>query len=279
MADSDFSLEKIQMQTKGVIFDIKKYALHDGPGIRTTIFFKGCPLICWWCHNPEGQKPETEPFYKEKHKQNFQLTSRKKVIGREVTVLDVWLEIEKDRLFYDESGGGVTFSGGEPLMQPDFLNHLLNICQEYEIPTALDTCGYTSWKTMEMVKNKIDLFLYDIKIIDNNEHQKYTGVSNTSILSNLKKLDKEGKEIILRFPIIPGITDTEKNIHQLAEWMLTLETVRKISLLPYHQIGKGKYEKLNRINPLVNLKPPSTERMNALKDKFRDLGFEVKIGG
>ncbi|MFX1533337.1 MAG: glycyl-radical enzyme activating protein [Promethearchaeota archaeon] len=264
---------------KGIIFDIKKYAIHDGPGIRTTIFLKGCALRCWWCHNPEGQKLELEVIYKKHDEKDSSFPPRKEIIGREVSVDEVMAEIEKDRIFYDESGGGVTFSGGEPLMQPDFLDQLLTACQELEIPTTLDTCGYASWEIVERIKDKVDLFLYDIKIIDDKDHQKYTGVSNILILSNFERLDKEGKNMIIRFPVITGITDTGQNIRQMTEWMSSLENVREINLLPYHKIGKGKYEKLNQLNRLKELDPPSSENLNQLSETFRAVGFKVKIGG
>ncbi|MFX1514452.1 MAG: 4Fe-4S cluster-binding domain-containing protein, partial [Promethearchaeota archaeon] len=174
----------MEMKAKGIIFDVKKYAIHDGPGIRTTVFFKGCPLRCWWCHNPEGQKEGLETIIKTQIDKNTLSDNQEETIGREVSVVEVITEIEKDQLFYDESGGGVTFSGGEPLMQPAFLNALLDACKEKELTTTLDTCGYASWNILKKIKDKIDLFLYDIKIIDNKEHQKYTGVSNNQILSN-----------------------------------------------------------------------------------------------
>ncbi|MHA2204051.1 MAG: glycyl-radical enzyme activating protein [Candidatus Hodarchaeales archaeon] len=262
----------METPSKGIIFDIKKYALHDGPGIRTTVFLKGCPLNCWWCHNPEGQNPNPEKIWKDQNTQ-------KEIIGREVSVEEVITEIEKDLIFYDQSGGGVTFSGGEPLMQPDFLDHLLIACQTRELSTTLDTCGYASWEIIKRVKDKIDLFLYDLKMIDDTKHQKYMGVSVLPILSNLKKLDAEGKNLIIRIPVITGITETKQNINQLIEWITELKTIREINLLPYHKIGYNKYTKLNRENKLVNLNPPSTERLDQLLDTFRGLGFITKLGG
>ena len=259
-------------QSKGVIFDIQHYSLHDGPGIRTTVFLKGCPLNCWWCHNPEGQNPEPERIWTSQ-------TANYEIIGREVTVDEVMVEIEKDRVFYDESGGGVTFSGGEPLMQPYFLEKLLDACQTREISTTLDTCGYASWEIMEKIKDKVDLFLYDLKMIDDKKHQKYTGVSVSPILSNLKRLDNEGKNIIIRFPIITGITETEENIQQFTEWIAQLDSIKEINLLPFHKIGYSKYEKLNRENKLLNLNLPSPERLDKLMDTFRELGFITKLGG
>ncbi|UCE15123.1 MAG: glycyl-radical enzyme activating protein [Candidatus Heimdallarchaeota archaeon] len=262
----------MKTKSKGVIFDIKKYALHDGPGIRTTVFLKGCPLNCWWCHNPEGQNPEPERIW------NNQNTQRE-IIGREVSVDEVMAEIEKDLIFYDESNGGVTFSGGEPLMQPVFLDHLLIACQEQDLSTTLDTCGYASWETIERIKEKVDIFLYDLKMIDDTKHKKYTGVSVVPILSNLKKLDLEGKNIIIRLPVISGITDTEENISQLIKWTSHLQIVKEINLLPFHKSGFSKYIKLNRENKLLDLDPPSQERLDQLLDTFRSNGFTATIGG
>ena len=262
----------IETKSKGIIFNIKHYALHDGPGIRTTVFLKGCPLNCWWCHNPEGQNIEPERFWKDK-------SSQTEIIGREVTVDEVIAEVKKDRIFYDESGGGVTFSGGEPLMQPYFLENLLVTSQTLEISTSLDTCGYASWEILTKIKDKVDLFLYDLKMIDDKKHQKYTGVSILPILSNLKKLDSEGKNIIIRFPVITGITETEENINQLVEWITKLEFTKEVNLLPFHKIGFNKYIKLNRENKLLNLNPPSQERLDQLLDIFRSSGFTTTIGG
>jgi pyruvate formate lyase activating enzyme len=267
------------MSTHGLIFDIKKYSLHDGPGIRTTVFLCGCPLKCWWCQNPEGQKLALDDVLKVRQESKASLTATKELIGREVSVDEVMSEIEKDRVFYEESNGGVTFSGGEPLMQADFLKGLLDACRNSRIDTALETCGQASWDVIEGVKDKIDLFLYDVKVIDAGEHQKYTGISNDVILSNLKKLDLEGKNIIIRFPIIPGITDTRENIEQVARFVGGLKAVREINLLPYNKLGKGKYEKLNRLNRLIDLEPPSDERMRQLSERFKLLGLKVKIGG
>jgi pyruvate formate lyase activating enzyme len=267
------------MTSRGLIFDIKKYSLHDGPGIRTTIFFCGCPLACWWCQNPEGQKLDLEEALKIRKKSKSSLTATKELIGREASVEEIATEIERDRVFYEESGGGVTFSGGEPLMQYAFLSDLLDACLKLKIPTALETCGYAPWEVIRKIKDKIDLFLYDLKLMDDKEHQKYTGASNMQILSNLNELDSDGKNIIIRFPVIPRITDTDRNIRQMTEFLRALETVREIDLLPYNKLGKGKYEKLNRSNLLMDLEPPSHERLSQLSERFKVLGLKVKIGG
>ncbi|MHA1945064.1 MAG: glycyl-radical enzyme activating protein [Candidatus Hodarchaeales archaeon] len=251
---------------KGAIFNIKKYALHDGPGIRTTIFFKGCALNCWWCHNPEGISQSIE--------------SSSGVVGSEMSVMELIDEIKKDWIFYEESNGGITISGGEPLLQIDFLLQLVKkIRSVIDTSVTLDTSGFASWETIELIKDEIDLFLYDIKLLDDKLHQKYTGVSNREILSNFEKLDKEGKNLIIRFPVIPGLTDIPSNIDQMCVWMQTLSKTNEIHLLPYHKIAKGKYQKLNLDYKLENLEAPLTTQLEELRIKFEDIGFLVNIGG
>ncbi|MFX0086464.1 MAG: glycyl-radical enzyme activating protein [Candidatus Hodarchaeota archaeon] len=264
---------------KGIIFDIKKYALHDGPGIRSTVFFKGCPLKCWWCHNPEGINPEPEPFLKNPGNFNS-LNSKDTIVGREVTVDDVIDKIRKDWIFYEQSNGGVTISGGEPLMQPKFLLSLLQKChQVLDSATTLDTSGYASWKTIESILEYVDLFLYDIKIFDDKNHKKYTGVSNNQIILNAEALDKQANNIIIRFPVIPGITDTSTNIEQICIWLQERSKIDEIHLLPYHEIAKVKYERLRLKYCLGDLKPPSDDHMKKIYDIFKSIGFKVKIGG
>lgn len=264
----------------GLVFDIKKFALHDGPGIRTTIFLKGCPLNCWWCHNPEGINPEPEEMVKSSIHPFLAAPESREIIGKQMTVKEVMAEIKKDWIFYEESGeGGVTFSGGEPLMQPLFLEKLLDACKKEDLMTTLDTCGFASWETVDKIKNKINLFLFDLKIIDEDNHRKYTGVSNSLILTNLQKLDAEGKNLIIRFPVIPDITDTDENVTQIRDFIKSLKKTNEIHLLPFHNIAKGKYIKLKRKNPLENTDPPTKEKISEIKSLFEDAGFVVGIGG
>lgn len=259
---------------QGTIFDIKKFAIYDGPGIRTTIFFKGCPLSCWWCHNPESQQTNPEIFLTKKD------NLEKETVGRLVTVDEVMEEIMKDWIFYEESGeGGVTFSGGEPLMQPRFLKSLLQSCVSNDINTTLDTSGYASWETIQDIRDLVDLFLYDIKLISNENHLKYTGVSNENILTNFLKLDAEGINTVIRFPIIPNITDTQDNISQLLSILESLNTIDEIHLLPYHKIGDVKYKKLSRSYQLETLKTPNKASVVHLKELIEERGLKVKIGG
>lgn len=256
----------MNLDKTGIIFDIKKYAIHDGPGIRTTVFFKGCPMQCWWCHNPESREINPQ-------------RSEDSIIGKRISVADVLEEVKKDSVFYDESDGGITISGGEPLMQPDFLLILLQACKQADIHTAIDTCGYADKNVVEKILHYTDLFLYDLKLIDEYNHQKYTGVPNQKIYENLKLILNAGKEVHIRIPVIPGITDEMKNIDGMIAFLKSLSGIGKINLLPYHKIGAHKYERLGMIFKGGNLEEPSSGRMQSLKKQFEDAGYEVSVGG
>lgn len=305
----------VSKPNKGIIFDIKRYAIHDGPGIRTTVFFKGCPLRCPWCHNPEGEHPEPEIVWHKKrcqtHCQDCLPVCPKKaiqkkgktvlidltrcdlcgvcvdvcpyealqIIGREATVQDVMQEIQKDSVFYEESSGGVTFSGGEPLMQPEFLEALLKECRRDHIPTAVDTCGYVPSELFEKIAGKVDLFLYDIKLVDEERHKKHTGASNKIILENLRMLSDKGKRVIIRIPLVSDVNDDTENIRQTIEFLLSLKNVRKINLLPYHRGGEEKYRRLGAKNSRRSFEPTSKRKTERIKESFKDHGFIVKTGG
>ncbi len=259
---------------KGTIFRIKKYALHDGPGIRTTVFFKGCPLNCWWCHNPEGLKlePQTmDPVHP--------TTAGKQTIGKAVTVEEVLAEIERDIIFYDESGGGVTFSGGEPLLQAPFLVALIEACKARDIHTTLDTTGYAAPEIFRTVAAKSDLIFYDIKIMDDQQHFKFTGVSNQQILNNLKSIAGDGKPIHIRFPLIPGVTDDPDNVHQVARFVKALASIEQVDLLPFHRTAEGKYERLGLANRMGGVSPHPDEQVRKIKRDLETYGFSVNIGG
>jgi pyruvate formate lyase activating enzyme len=303
------------MVNNGLIFDIKRYAVHDGPGIRTTVFLKGCPLKCWWCHNPEGIFRESVLMFFEYKCMKCQTCARVcligaitfenenstphinrqicnncgicssvcpteslRLVGREITIKELMKEIEKDILFYDNSGGGVTFSGGEPLFQHQFLIEALKECKKRDIHTVLDTSGYALENVFSSVLDYVDVFLYDLKLADNEEHIIYTGVSNVLIINNLRMLvdTGRGKDVILRFPIIPGITDTEKNIDGLVEFVSSLKSIREIDLLPFHDVSE-KYNRLGIEYKMPAQEAPSQEKLQYIKRRFEEIGFYVKI--
>ncbi len=300
---------------KGLIFDIKRYAIHDGPGIRTTVFFKGCPLRCQWCQNPEGQESTPEIMVRsERCVEECQdcvsqcpkgaiskdgeviLVDQSKcdfcakcsevcvyeaidIIGREVEVQDVVDEMEKDRIFFDESGGGISFSGGEPLMQLDFLSALLEEVKKREIRITVDTCGYAPFDVFDRIRENVDLFLYDIKIMRDKKHKEYTGVSNQIIIENLRKLSEKGANIAIRIPIIPGVNDDEENIQSIAKFLLSLDNIKHINLLPFHRGGIEKYKRLGKKIQAKAVPPPSSEKIEGIKKMLEDSGFLVKTGG
>jgi len=262
---------------EGLIFDIKHYAIHDGPGIRQTVFFKGCPLSCWWCHNPESQLPEVESYTRVKSLDG-KTYQREDTVGYYISTDEMMRTIQSDTIFFDESGGGVTFSGGEPLMQPEFLREVASRCKDSNIHTALDTCGYADEKVLLEILPFIDLILYDIKIMDDALHQKYTGVSNRQILDNLEMLHESGKEIRLRFPVIPGITDTEKNLKQIKNHLTQLNQIKYIDLLSYHDISRGKYDRFEKNNKMGSQKLEKGS-IGFIQKDFESLGFQVQVGG
>ncbi|HDZ26626.1 hypothetical protein LCGC14_0656070 [marine sediment metagenome] len=300
---------------KGIIFDIKRYAIHDGPGIRTTIFLKGCPLRCQWCQNPEGQETNPEIILhsskcaKEcnecvsvcpqdavsKNGNSIEIDKAKcdlcakcedvcvyealEVVGREVTVQEVLAEIEKDRIFFDESGGGITFSGGEPLMHVDFLEAILKEIGKKNIHVTLDTSGYVSFEDLGRICDKVDLFLYDLKIMDDEKHEKYTRVSNKVILENLRKLTEQGNSVAVRIPLISGINDNNQSIHMFVDFLQGLKSVKQINLLSYHRWGCEKYKRLRKEGSPITFQSPSDERIEDIKKIFTDSGFSVKKGG
>lgn len=299
----------------GLIFDIRRYSVHDGPGIRTTVFFKGCPLACWWCHNPEGRLPRPNlMFFEDRcvscgeclavcpHGAIRQLTDERgirtlpeacracgtcadacpsearKLVGRWMSVSEVMHEIEKDRVFYDESGGGVTFSGGEPLAQPRFLGALLDACAARGIHTVVDTCGFADRDLLLRLAEKVGLFLFDLKLFDAARHQTYVGVSNQAILANLEALAPQAKAIVIRYPVIPGVNDQAEEISATAAFLLSLGLTR-IDLLPYHQTGVGKYRRMKIDYRLEELELPSPNDLQAVAQAFSRTGMAVRVGG
>lgn len=301
------------MAAKGYIFDIKRYAVHDGPGIRTTVFFKGCPLKCRWCHNPEGISTHDELMYYEykcMHCRTCETvcefdavssmdgmqqidrtlcnlcgvcaqtcsTGAMTMVGRTVTSREVIEEIERDILFYDNSGGGVTFSGGEPLLQPQFLLELLHECKDRSLHTVLDTSGFASRHVLSSIMDLTNVFLYDIKLSDEEQHKKYTGVTNTVIKDNLRMLTEAGRggDVILRLPVIPDITDTEENIDGLIDFISTLKGINEIDLLPYHDVSE-KYRRLGMEYMMHTHASPPKEKLFHIKERFERAGLYVKL--
>jgi len=263
----------------GIIFDIKRYAVHDGPGIRTTVFFKGCPLNCWWCHNPESISPEIQKYTRTVTFDGIELDVED-TVGREITAEALWDEISKDFAFYEESGGGVTFSGGEPFMQPAFLKEIAEICHERGVHVTIDTSGQTSKANLEALLPYTDLFLYDLKLMDDKRHKEFTGVSNVKILENLVFLKDRKKEVIIRFPVIPGYNDDEENIRSTMDFMAGINgSIKEVHLLPYHNIADGKYQRFHIHSKLKKMKTLPEEALYPLKERFEDSGYAVKIGG
>ncbi|MHA1989936.1 MAG: glycyl-radical enzyme activating protein [Candidatus Hodarchaeales archaeon] len=256
----------------GIVFDIKKFAIHDGPGIRTTVFLKGCSLDCWWCHNPESQKIEPDQI-STKNNNGFE------IIGKEMGYKEIIQEIEKDIIFYDESGGGVTFSGGEPFMQFEFLQTLLRECKTLGISTAVDTTGYTTLKKIKQLAEYIDIFLYDIKLVKDDLHKKYTGVSNKIIIENLSYLLSSNKEVFIRTPIIPSITDSTENIKAIGEYLATFKREIHIDILPYNKMGIEKVHRLQKTYRLSHIPELTKSKLNSVKEELEKYGLDVKIGG
>jgi pyruvate formate lyase activating enzyme len=299
----------------GVLFDIKRYALHDGPGIRTTVFFKGCPLRCAWCHNPEGQSPFVEltvnpsrcltdctlclercPEAAVSKSGDILRVDRQKcrtcgtcaeacpaeallLIGRRMTALQAAAEMFKDEAFHRRSGGGVTFSGGEPLMQTSFLEELVEECRLREVHTTVDTSGHVPWPALDSVRSKVGLFLYDLKVMDEDRHRHLTGVTNLVILENLKRLVQGGSRVIVRLPLIKGVNDDRPNIEATAEFLRELGGVERVDLLSYHALGRTKYERLDRPRPATDFTAPSRQAVERIKNRLQAFGLEVHTGG
>lgn len=263
---------------EGLIFDIKHFSVHDGPGIRATVFFKGCPLRCAWCHNPESQLCQVEQYNKVLKLGQKTLTVQES-IGKNWTVKQVMDEIRADIPFFDESHGGVTISGGEPLMQPQFLNALLARCKSNGIHTAVDTCGYAKQEVIEDIAGHTDLFLYDLKLVDKAQHQKYTGVSNEHILSNLELINRLGNRVFVRIPLISGITDTEQNLSAIRQIVCQNKCVERIDILPFHNIAKSKYQRFGKEYTLGDAEAYSTSKAEEIKSFFEGCCNTVSIGG
>lgn len=265
---------------KGLIFSVKRYSIHDGPGIRVSFFMKGCPLSCWWCHNPEGINPEPENIETINRIGDMKFL-KTEVAGKYISVDEVLEILEKEKVFIEKSNGGVTFSGGEPMMQPLFLKEALCACKKKGYHTAVDTSGYFEPSALDMILPLTDLFMFDIKHPDPVRHMEYTGVSNELILDNLKRIIASGTAISLRIPVVPGINDDEEDIGNLGRLINSVKSsnIKMINLLPYHKAGSAKYRKLMKLNKMEKFSTPSRERMLQLRDYFSATGIKVKIGG
>ncbi len=263
---------------QGIIFDIKHYAIHDGPGIRQTIFFKGCPLGCWWCHNPESRSPEIFSYQKEEKLDQLKIQSRE-TIGRQYSVPELMTEVLKDQVLFEESGGGVTISGGEPLMQFDFLMDFLKACKNQDIHSCLDTTALTDTSRMQQIIPWVDLFLIDVKQVDDQKHTKYTGVSNEKILENIRMLDQNDQDIWFRYPLIPGMNDDEADLLRMMAFLKSLKKQHPISILPYHKIGSQKYDRFGIDYKMDGIEEPTEKKLSQTQQYFENAGFEVKIGG
>lgn len=264
--------------SEAVIFDAKHYALHDGPGIRQTIFFKGCPLNCTWCHNPESQQSAPKK-YRAKRNIGATVFERTKTIGHTVSVHELVRKIEDDVIFFDQSGGGVTFSGGEPLHQVNPLAQLLKECRKRQIHTAVDTSGFAPLQHIQHITPLTQLWLYDLKIIDSRQHRKHTGVDNSRILRNLQWLDNNSCNVIIRFPVVPEITLASPNVNNLLEFLSQLKNIRRIDLLPYHNTYYSKIQQFESTMPRQRLQKPGKEEILHLKQLLEQIHFNVKIGG
>lgn len=291
-------------ESRGNVFDIQRYSIHDGDGIRTVIFLKGCPLRCRWCSNPESQSGGPQLFYSQsrcirclscvKASADGEITAdgREPVIhwlkcggetalklaearpadallikGREMTIEEVMQVIRRDRMFYERSGGGVTLSGGEPLLQPDFAKGLLKACRQEGFSTAVETTGHVPWENISGILPFTDLFLYDFKSPDPDIHRDWTGVDNKRILQNLQQLKTAGANIHVRIPVIPGMNDQPETLRKMAG-MLDRLGIGTRSLLPFHQYGSGKYRSCGMAYSMEEVQPLPETRMAELEEVF-----------
>lgn len=286
----------------GLVFNIQRFSLQDGPGVRSTVFMKGCPLACAWCHNPESQSPEpeivrmrhrcmvcglctdkelSEPVSLDLDEADVEAcpTGALQAIGRRMGSAELVETLLRDRIFFDESGGGVTLSGGEPLLQARFVIETMRLLRAEGVHTALDTCGYAKWTDLQEAAGQTDLVLYDVKLMDEDRHKAATGVSNRLILDNLAALSKIHANIWIRVPIIPGINDDEANLEATAEFLAPLAGIRQVDLLPYHPTGEAKFARVGMTYALHGTPSPSIQQLETLAEIFHAKGLHTTIGG
>lgn len=260
----------MSQEIKGRIFNIQRFSIHDGPGIRTIVFFKGCFMRCAWCCNPESQSKEIETLVEK---------GKEKIVGKDVYVRDIMPEIMADLPYYRRSEGGVTLSGGEVLCQADFARELLKACKEEGLHTAIESAASAPFSEIEKLLPYLDLYLMDIKHMDSQKHKEYTGVGNERILENAKKVAESGVELIIRTPVVPTFNDTPKDIKAISNFAKSLQSVKEHHLLPYHRLGTDKYFGLGRNYSLKEIEPPTKEKMEYLLSVAEQSGLKCKIGG
>lgn len=296
--------ESVRQMNNPKIINIQKYSIHDGPGIRTTVFFKGCPLSCAWCHNPESQSFQAQVMFDGEKCAgcgmcagicrsgavtvsggrsvtdtekcvccgeclDFCVNGARSIAGKEYTVTELLREIEKDQIFYETSGGGVTLSGGEVMVQDmDYIEALCRRLRRRGYHIAVDTCGYAPQENFARLLSYVDLFLYDIKLLDDEKHRRYTGQSNAGILENLRYLSENGADIQIRIPVIGGVNDTEEELGRIAAFLREQVMVRGVKLLPYHKLGAEKYGRLGMERREEAFYVPSGEQMCAFEKLF-----------
>ncbi|NIM04214.1 MAG: glycyl-radical enzyme activating protein [Armatimonadetes bacterium] len=296
------------------IADIQRFSLHDGPGIRTVVFLQGCPLRCAWCHNPECQIPGPRLTYSSSrcracgkcvqvcpesgHSINEGLHGLKRsnckvcgrcvetcptgalnLVGEQRTPQEIMEVVRRDKAFYENSGGGLTISGGEPLAQAKGARSLLSLARKEKIHTAIETCGLSEWKVIAPLVRVVDLWLYDIKQMDPDTHRAITGFHNRRILANLGHLLDNGAKVILRIPLIPGCNDEDRFFSRLTEWISRNGGPEEVHLMPYNRLAESKYESLGEEYSLKGLQPPSQQFVDTLTTQFEELGLTVRVGG
>jgi pyruvate formate lyase activating enzyme len=301
---------------KGVTFNLQHYSIHDGPGIRTTVFLKGCPLRCLWCQNPESQdlkpviflnlerctgcgtcveacpesairlidgKSKTDRRLCKGHGQCAEVcpNEARSLMGRYMTAREVFDDVNADAIFYQNSGGGVTLSGGDPVAQPEFSRAILKLCRDAGIHTAIETSGFAKWDILKGILEYTDLVLYDIKHMDSTKHKEYTGVPNEIILENAKKIHEElNLPMLARLPIMPGYNDSPENMEKTARFIANdLGGSSKVHLLPYHRLGETKYERMEEPEKATSISPPSEAHMEGLVKIFESAGLTAVVGG